>query len=91
MMDDVAIEKTEFDEILESIQVPEVEPYRPIYSEKEILGRPEEEPTAGTPAEGQETPPDEAEAESPDGEPDEPSADDTGETPGTPEPDPPKT
>jgi len=91
MMDDVAIEKTEFDEILESIQVPEVEPYRPIYSEKEILGRPEEEPTAGTPAEGQETPPDEAEAESPDGEPDEPSADDTGESPGASEPEPPKT
>lgn len=55
MMDDVAIEKTEFDEILESIQVPEVEPYRPIYSEKEILGRPEEESPGETPATEKET------------------------------------
>jgi len=65
MMDDVAIEKTEFDEILESIQVPEVELYRPIYSEKEILGRPEETPTA-------DTPPEEADTETPDGEPEPP-------------------
>jgi len=81
MMDDVAIEKTEFDEILESIQVPEVEPYRPIYSEKEILGRPEEEPAAGTPAESQETPPDQADAETPNAEPEEPAAGGAGEAP----------
>jgi len=55
MMDDAAIEKTEFDEILESIQVPEVEPYRPIYSEKEILGRPEGESPGETPATEKET------------------------------------
>jgi hypothetical protein len=56
MMDDVAIEKTEFDEILESIRVPDVEPYRPIYSEKEILGRPEAESPGETPATEKETP-----------------------------------
>jgi len=42
MMDDLAIEKTEFDEILDSIRVPDVEPYHPIYSEKELLGQPDE-------------------------------------------------
>ncbi len=56
MMDDVAIEKTEFDEILESIQVPEVEPYRPIYSEKEILGQAEAESPGEMPATEKETP-----------------------------------
>ena len=86
MMDDVAIEKTEFDEILESIQVPEVEPYRPIYSKKEILGRPEEKTSEGTSAEAQETPPDEAEAETPDSEPEEPASGGADESPGAPEP-----
>ena len=82
MMDDAAIEKTEFDEILESIQVPEVEPYRPIYSEKEILGQ----------AEGQETPAEEADsAEGPAADSGEPVEDEAGETPGAPETDPPKT
>jgi len=39
MMDEPDIEKTEFDEILESIRIPEVEAFRPIYSEDEIMGR----------------------------------------------------
>ena len=43
MMDEVEIEKTEFDEILDSIVVPDVETFKPIYSEDEILGRPEAE------------------------------------------------
>jgi segregation and condensation protein A len=34
------LEKTEFDEILESIQVPDVETYKPLYSEEELLGQP---------------------------------------------------
>jgi len=41
MMDDVELEKTEFDQILESIHVPEVETFRPLYSEDELLGRKE--------------------------------------------------
>jgi len=39
MMDDVELEKTEFDEILQSVRIPEVESFRPIYSEQELLGR----------------------------------------------------
>jgi len=39
MMDDVEFEKTEFDEILESIDVPEVERFHPIYSDAELMGR----------------------------------------------------
>jgi len=54
MMDEVELEKTEFDEILDSIQVPDVEPYHPIYSDKELLGRPDEATSdeTPTPAEG---------------------------------------
>jgi len=55
MMEDVEFEKTEFDEALEAIQVPEVEPFRPIYSEDELLGKKDEESSApaaeGEPAE----------------------------------------
>jgi len=39
MMDDLELEKTEFDEILESIDVPDVEPFHPIYSDAELMGR----------------------------------------------------
>jgi segregation and condensation protein A len=39
MLEDVDFEKTEFDEILESIQVPEVEAFHPIYSDDELMGR----------------------------------------------------
>jgi len=46
MMDDPPLEKTEFDEILDSIQVPEVETFRPIYSDDELLGRQVAEPPA---------------------------------------------
>jgi segregation and condensation protein A len=82
MMDDVELEKTEFDTILESIQVPDVEPFRPIYSEKEILGQ----------TEGRETPAEEADAtERPAAEAEEPVEDEAGESPDAPEPDPPKT
>ena len=49
MMDEVELEKTEFDEILDAIRVPDVEPYHPMYSEKELLGRPEESPSDETP------------------------------------------
>jgi segregation and condensation protein A len=41
MMDEVELEKTEFDEILDSIIVPEVEAFRPLYSDDEIMGRQE--------------------------------------------------
>ena len=47
MMEDVEFEKTEFDEILDSIKVPEVEAYKPLYSEKELLGEKDAE-AAGT-------------------------------------------
>jgi len=40
----VELEKTEFDEILDSIEVPEVERYHPMYSDDELLGRKSEEP-----------------------------------------------
>ena len=43
MIDEMEFEKTEFDEILDSIQVPEVETFRPLYSEDELLGRKEGE------------------------------------------------
>ena len=39
MMEDLQVEKTEFDEALDSIRVPEVEPFHPIYSDAELLGR----------------------------------------------------
>jgi segregation and condensation protein A len=38
-MDEVDFEKTEFDEILDSIHVPDVEAFRPIYSDDEVMGR----------------------------------------------------
>jgi segregation and condensation protein A len=50
MLEEPDIEKTEFDEILDSIQVPEVEAYRPIYSDQEIMGqKPAEGETAAEP------------------------------------------
>jgi len=39
MIDDVELEKTEFDQILDAIQVPEVERFHPIYSDDELMGR----------------------------------------------------
>jgi segregation and condensation protein A len=39
MIEEVDFEKTEFDHILDSIRVPEVESFRPIYSEDELLGK----------------------------------------------------
>jgi len=59
MLEGPDLEKTEFDEILDSIQVPEVEPYHPMYSEDEVLGR--KEATEGEPA----APPAEGAAEAP--------------------------
>jgi len=50
MMDEPDIEKTEFDEILESIKIPEVEAFRPIYSEDEIMGRKAPDAAAEQPA-----------------------------------------
>jgi len=43
MMEDVEFEKTEFDEILESNDVPEVERFHPIYSDAELMGRTHED------------------------------------------------
>lgn len=40
----VELEKTEFDEILDSIEVPEIERHHPMYSDDELLGRKSEEP-----------------------------------------------
>ena len=42
MMDEVDFEKTEFDHILESVTIPDVEAFKPIYSENELLGKPDE-------------------------------------------------
>jgi len=39
MREDTDLEKTEFDEILDSIKIPDVEAYRPIYSEDELKGQ----------------------------------------------------
>jgi len=51
MMEDVDFEKTEFDEILDAIQVPDVEAFRPIYSDEELKGQaPPPEPGAAEPA-----------------------------------------
>jgi segregation and condensation protein A len=49
MMEDIEFEKTEFDEILDSIKVPEVEAFRPIYSDAELMGKPAP-PAEGEPA-----------------------------------------
>lgn len=77
MMEEVDFEKTEFDEILDSIHVPDVEAFRPIYSEEELKGQaPAEAGAAGAEAVGapasaeatDEAPPDgaeEASAETP--------------------------
>jgi len=53
MIEEVDFEKTEFDHILDSIKVPEVESFKPIYSEEELLGKKGEgaEPDAGANAE----------------------------------------
>jgi segregation and condensation protein A len=48
MMEDADLEKTEFDAILDSIRIPDVEAYRPIYSEEELTGQAAE--AAGAPA-----------------------------------------
>jgi len=42
MMEEVQLEKTEFDKALDAIDVPEVEPFHPIYSDAELMGRPDE-------------------------------------------------
>jgi len=42
MIEEVDFEKTEFDHILDSIHVPEVESFRPIYTEDELLGKKDE-------------------------------------------------
>jgi segregation and condensation protein A len=57
MIEEVDFEKTEFDHILDSIQVPEVESFRPIYSEDELLGKKEECAEAAAGAEPTEAPP----------------------------------
>ena len=56
-MDEPEIEKTEFDGILESIQVPEVEVFQPIYSEEELLGRQAAEDAEDAPAAPEDAPP----------------------------------
>jgi segregation and condensation protein A len=50
-LDEVDLEKTEFDEILDAIQVPDVEAYKPVYSDAEIMGKGEadDEPFSGEP------------------------------------------
>ena len=64
MIEEVDFEKTEFDHILDSIQVPEVESFRPIYSENELLGKKEECAEAAAGAEPTEAPlPADADAE----------------------------
>ena len=51
MMEEPDIEKTEFDQILDSIRIPEVEGLAPAYTDDEIMGRKEEpEPEAPAPA-----------------------------------------
>lgn len=67
MAEEIEFEKTEFDEILDSIAVPEVETFRPIYSDGELMGRKDEagsdEPDGPAPAadasgaEGDDAPP----------------------------------
>ena len=47
MMEDVEFEKTEFDEILEAIDVPDVERFHPIYSDDELMGRTHEDDDEG--------------------------------------------
>jgi segregation and condensation protein A len=50
-------QKTEFDDLLESIKVPDVAVYKPIYSDDELMGRKDSTATQGTaPAEGPEAP-----------------------------------
>ena len=39
MMEDVEFEKTEFDDAIDAISVPDVEPFHPIYSDAELMGR----------------------------------------------------
>ena len=81
MMEEADLEKTEFDTILDSIRIPDVEAYRPIYTEEELKGQapaaeagaspaPEAKPpatdAAAPPAESsQESPPAETDAEPP--------------------------
>jgi segregation and condensation protein A len=57
MIEEVDFEKTEFDHILDSIRVPEVESFRPIYSEDELLGKKEGGAEAAAGAEPAEAPP----------------------------------
>ena len=60
MMDEVQLEKTEFDKALDAIDVPEVEPFHPIYSDAELMGRPDE-PESTDPAEPETPEPDDDE------------------------------
>ncbi len=48
-MEDVEFEKTEFDAILDSIHVPDVEAFKPIYSDDELMGRKAPEADAAAP------------------------------------------
>jgi len=57
MMEEVQLEKTEFDKALDAIDVPEVEPFHPIYSDAELMGRPDE-PESDDPAEPETPEPD---------------------------------
>jgi len=60
MIEEVDFEKTEFDHILDSIRVPEVESFRPLYSEEELLGKKGEGAETGDA--GQAAPQDDTEA-----------------------------
>ncbi len=53
---DTEVEKTEFDEILDRIEVPEVDVHHPIYTDAELLGR------AGEPSDGEDAETPEADA-----------------------------
>jgi segregation and condensation protein A len=53
MLEEVDFEKTEFDEILDSIHVPDVEAFRPMYSDAEIMGQKEPDAAGDVPVEPQ--------------------------------------
>ena len=57
MMEEGQLEKTEFDKALDAIDVPDVEPFHPIYSDDELMGR-TDEPESDDPAEPETPEPD---------------------------------
>ena len=68
MIEEIDLEKTEFDHILDSIKVPEVESFRPLYSEEELLGKKADGAEAGAeaaPGAPVEPPPPDAPADQP--------------------------